>query len=572
MSVVTAVAALAAIGLLFAMDPGGAIAEIGFPDFRELDRRQMAFLGFGTIGVVAAQLVIIVLRLWPKYRPPQATEAHRSPWYSGTLQPDSMPAAAVSALGGHMIWNPTMLASIIEMCQRGTLRIEAIGTTLGFLYRLSWQAPVQYDWERTICESMPMRATTVDALHEAINKREDAIGDQIGDYLQHRGLFHDNPVRVRRENFGDAIGWGMLAGALMGVGSGLWAAVWLDQWWANALIGAFTGLVYLMMAPSIPTGMVPTTQRGAHEKSQWLGWQETMAGPAPPDARNQADSILPYAVALNVAQPWLNVSDSAPPWFGSGSASSLQGADLDAAYRGFMHAPEWWLTGRSGDAAKAAAGLGYEAELELLQLESPDTGKAVHRETADEIQDIAREPDSQRSSLEGAPSPPSGGYQQDRGETLIEEPKSGGCLRGCFIRVVSLLGIGALVLVVLFSLDVVSPRVKPCSLDSPRIPTPAQIAVAGDLFRDECVKVSGTVVFQDADELVVEMNRGEYVQRVNVHDPSEVLEAISPGRVATLAGRLKVEEDGTYAVHFVPDHGSDRGWWRNLRENLQGLF
>ena len=318
--------------------------------------------------------------------------------------------------------------------------------------------------------------------------------------------------------------------------------------------------------------MVPTTQRGAHEISQWLGWKETMAGPAPPNARNQADSILPYAVALNVAQPWLNVSDSAPPWFGSGSASSLQGADLDAAYHGFMHAPEWYLGGRSGDAAKAAAGLGYEVELELLQLESPDTGKAVHRETADEIQDLAREPDSQRSSLEGAPSPPSGGYQQDRGERLIEEPKSGGCLRGCFIRVVSLLGIGALVLVVLFSLDVVSPRVKPCSLDSPGIPTPAQIAVAGDLFRDECVKVSGTVVFQDADELVVEMNRGEYVQRVNVHDPSEVLEAISPGRVATLAGRLKVEEDGTYAVHFVPDHGSDRGWWRNLRENLQGLF
>ena len=569
---VTAVAALAAIGLLFAIDPGGAIAEIGFPDFRELDRRQLAFMGFGTIGVVAAQLVIIVLWLWPKYRPPQATEAHRSPWYLGTLQPDSMPAAAVSALGGHMIWSPTLLASIIEMCQRGTLRIEAIGTTIGFLYRLSWQAPVQYDWERTICESMPMRATTVDALHEAMMKREDAIGDQIGDYLQQRGLFHDNPVRVRRENYGDAIGWGMLAGALMGVGSGLWAAVWLDQWWANALIGAFTGLVYLMMAPSIPTGMVPTTQRGAHEKSQWLGWQETMAGPAPPGARDQSDPLLPYAVAFNVAQPWLDVAASAPTWFGSSGESSLRRADLDAAYRGFMHAPEWWLTGRSGDAAKAAAGLGYEAELELLQLESPDTGKAVHRETAAEIQDIAREPDSQRSSLEGAPSPPSGGYQQDRGARLIEEPKSGGRLRGCFIRMVSLLGIGALVLVVLFSLDVVSPRDKPCPLASPAIPTPAQIAVAGDLFRDECVKVSGTVVFQNADELVVEMKRGEYVQRVNVHDPSEVLEAIPLGRVVTLAGRLKVEEDGTYAVHFVPDHGSDRGWWRNLRENLQGLF
>ena len=564
---VTAVAALAAIGLLFAMDPGGAIAESDFPDFREMDWKQMAVWGFRTIGVVAAQLLIIVLWLWPKWRPPQA-----SPVYSGPPQPDSMPAAAVSVLEGHMIWSPTMLASIIEMCQRGTLRIEAVGTRVGFLYRLSRQAPVQYDWERTICESMPSRATTVDALHEAIKKREDAIGDQIGDYLHHRALFHDNPVRVRRENDDDAIGWGMLAGALMGVGSGLWAALWLDQWWANALIGAFTGLVYLLMAPSIPTGMLKPTQWGEHEISQWLGWKETMAGPAPPYAWNQADSMLPYAVALNVAQPWLNVSDSAPPWFGTGRESFLRDADLDAAYHAFMQAPEWYLSGRSDDAAKAAAGMGYELELELLEFESPDTETTAHRRTADEIQDIAREADSQRGSLEGAPAPPSGGYQQYRGERLIEEAKGGGRLRGCFIWVVSLVGIGALVLVVMFSLDVVSPRDKPCPLDSPAIPTPAQISVAGDLFRDECVRISGTVMFQDIDDLLVEMDRGEYVQRVSVRGPAEVFEAISPGVVVTLAGRLKVEEDGTYAVHFEPDLVSDRGWWRNLRDNLEGLF
>ena len=566
MSVVTAVAALAAIGLLFAMDPGGAIAESGFPDFREMDWKQLAVLGFRTIGVVAAQLLIIVLWLWPKYRPPQA-----SAWYSET-PPSSMPAAAVSALQGHTVWSPTMLASIIEMCQRGTLRIEAVGTKVGFLYRLSRQDPARYDWERTICNSLPSRATTVDALHEAIEKREDAIGDQIGDYLQHRGLFHDNPVRVRRENPYEWSDLGLLAGALMGVGSGLWAALWLDQWWANALIGAFTGLVYLLMATPIPTGMLKPTPSGALEIGQWLGFKEALAGRAPPYARNLADSMLPYAVALNVAQSWLNVSDSAPPWFGSGRESSLRGADLDAAYHAFIHAPEWYLRGRSDDAAKAAAGMGYEIELELLELESPEAETTARRRTAVEIQDIASELDSQRGSREGAPAPPSGEYQQYRGDRLIEEPKSGGCLRGCFIWVVSLLGIGVVVLVVLFSLDVVSPRDKPCPLDSPAIPTPAQIAVVGDLFRDECVRVRGTVVSQDAGNLVVEMNRGESVQQVNVRDPSEVLQGIPLGRVVTLAGRLKVEEDGTYAVHFVPDHGGDRGWWRSLRENLQALF
>ncbi len=567
MSVVTAVAVLAAIGLLFALDPGGAIAESGFPEFREMDWKQLAVWAFRTIGVVAAQLLIVVLWLWPKWRPPQA-----SPWYSGASQPGSMPAAAVSALEGHMIWSPTLLASIIEMCQRGTLRIEAVGTKVGFLYRLTRQGPTQYEWERTICSSLPSRPTTIDALDEAIDKHEDAIGDQIGDYLQQRGLFDDNPVRVRRENDDDAIGWGMLAGVLMGVGSGLWAALWLDHWWANALIGAFTGLVYGLMAPSIRTGMLKPTPAGALEISQWLGWKESLTGSAPTGTRDQSDPILAYAVALNAAQPWLDVAASAPPWFVSEGESSLRGADLDAAYHAFMHAPQWWLTGRSGDAAKAAAGMGYELELDRLELESPDAETTAHRRTEDETEEIARDLEAQDSPPAAPAGTLSTGYRTYRSEEAVEEAKGGGRLRGCFIWVLSLAVMGALVLVVLFSLDVVSPRDKPCPLDSPPIPTPAQIAVAGDLFRDGCVRIRGTVVFQDAGELVLEMERNEFVQRVSVRDPSDVLEAIPLGRVVTLAGRLKVEEDGTYAVHFIPDYASDRGWWRNLQENLEGLF
>ena len=573
MSLLTAIAVIVALGLLFALDPGGAIAESGFPEFREMDLVQLTAWGFRTIGVVVAQLLIFVLWLWPKWRPPQAI-----PWYSGTtLRRDSMPAAAVSALEGHMIWSPTKLASIIEMCQRGTLRIEPVGTRVGFLYRLTRQGPTQYEWERTICNSLPPGPTTVDALREAIDKHDDAIGDQIGDYLQQRGLFDDNPVPVRRENDDDGGMWTLLPLVLMGVGSGFWAALWLDQWWASALIGAFTCFAYTFplwtdVALQGRTGMLKPTPAGAHEIGQWLGLKEFLAGSAATGPRDQSDPMLPYAVAINVAQPWLDVAAPAPPWFGSGGESSLRDADLDVAYRGFIHAQEWWLTGRSDDAAKAAAQYGYELELEVLDLESPDSGKATDRGTADEIQEIEREPDSQHISLEAAPPSPSAGYQQYRGERLIEEEKGGGRLRGCLSWVISLLAIGALVLVVLFSLDVVSPRDKPCPLDSPPIPTPAQIATAGDLFRDGCVRVRGTAVFQDADELVVEMKRGEYVQRVSVRDPSEVLEAIPLGRVVTLAGRLKVEEDGTYAVHFIPDYVSDRGWWRNLQENLEGLF
>ncbi len=468
-----------------------------------------------------------------------------------------------------------MLASIIEMCQRGTLRIEAVGTRVGFLYRLSRQGPTQYDWERTICDSLPSRPTTVDALDEGIGKRKDAIGDQIGDYLQHRGLFHDNPVRVRRENSDDGGQWWMVACTLTGVGSGLWAALWLDQWWANALIGAFAGLAYSFVTEptsmGIRTGMLKPTQAGALEISQWLGWKASMAGSAPPGARSQSDPMLAYAVAFNVAQPWLDVAASAPPWFGSGSASSLQGADLDAAFHAFLHAPEWWLTGRSGDAAKAAAQHGYELELELLDLESPDTEMAAPRGTTDETEEIARELESQSGPPAATEGSPSAAYQTYTVESAVEKPKGGGCLRGCLIWMVSG-GIGALVLVVLFSLDVVSPRVKPCPLDSPGIPPPGPLSVAGDLYRDECVRVSGTLVHKDIDTLLLEIDRGEYVQQVSVRVPTGLFEGISLGDQVALGGRLKMGEDGTYEVHFVPDHGSDRGWWRNLRENLEGLF
>ena len=135
-SVLVGLAALATNGLLFAIDPGRAIAEIGFSNFQEMDLAQQVAWGFRTTGVVVAQLIIIVLWLRLRWRPPQA-----SPWYTGTSRPSSMPAAAVSALHGHMIWSPTLLAAIIEMCQRGALRIDAVGTRVGFLYRLSRQGP-----------------------------------------------------------------------------------------------------------------------------------------------------------------------------------------------------------------------------------------------------------------------------------------------------------------------------------------------------------------------------------------------------------------------------------------------
>ncbi len=568
-SVLVAIAALATVGILFALDPGGAIAESGFPDFREMDWTQLAFWGFRTIGVAVAQLIVIVLWLWPGYRPPAAGAS-----YLGTPRPDSMPAAAVSAMEGHMIWSPTILASIIEMAQRGTLRIEPVATRVGFLYRLSRQGLVEYDWERAISDSLPSRPTTIDALSEAIDEHKDAIGDRIGAYLQQRGLFDDNPVRVRRENSDDGSTWWMLASLLTGVGSGFWAALWLDRWWVNVLIGVFAGLVYSFFTiPSkIRTGMLKPTPAGAIEIGRWLAWKETVTATGSAISRDQSDPMLPHAVAFNTAQSWLNVLAPAPPWFGSAAASTMAPADLDAAYRAFIHAPEWYLTGRDDDAGKAAAQYGYELELEALGPLPLDFEEAAESGTQAEFENIAREMEPQDTPPAATLETPSTEYRVYSSEGAAEEKKRSGCLRGCLMWIMGLLILGVLALGVLFSLDVVSPREKPCPLDSPPILTPAQIVTLSDLVRDECVRVGGTIVLKGVGELVIEMDRGEFVQHVTVLDPSDDLVAIPQGRAITLAGWLRVEEDGTYVVHFVPDRGADREWWRNLRDNLEALF
>ena len=463
-SVLATLAALVVIGLLFALDPGGAIAESGFPDYREMDWTQLTAWGFRTIGVGVGLLLFVVLWLWPKYRPPQGTEAHWRSSYPATPQSGSLPAAAVSALEGHWMSSNTLLSSVIEMCQRGTLRLEGVRTGSGFLYRLSQQGPVVYDWERLICNNLPPGPTTVEALHDRLKKHEDAIGDKLGEFLQHQGLFDDNPVRVRRENSGNAVEWGMLAGALIGIGSGLWLALWLSQWWANALGGAFIGFMYMLFAPLVQTGMVPPTQRGAQVKGQWLGWKKSLAGSDSPSPRDQPDSMLAYAVALDVAQPWLDVSVSAPLWFGSGQASSLQGPDLDAAYHGFMHSVEWYLSGRSDKATDAASWLkeSEQIELGLWNTEQAEgtakseggVGTAYERPQTEGVTPEAQAREGRAADAPGSPLD----YRTYRPPGQVEEtPKGGRGWGGCFMWAVGLLGIGALVVAVLVGINLASP-------------------------------------------------------------------------------------------------------------------
>ena len=351
-SVLATLAALAVIGLLFVLDPGGAIDQSGFPDFRDMDWKQLMVWGFRLIGVGVALLLVLVL--WLMYRPWRRIKDPGS-LAPATMESGVLPAAAVSVLEDRVVSDRTLLASIVEMCQCGTLQFECVGTGSGYRYRLSQQGSPQFDWERLICDSLPSQPTTVQALRDGISEHKDAIGDQLGEYLEGRGLFHGNSMRVMREQFGDGAGWAALAGVLMGVGGGLWLALWLPQWWANSLVGAAIGFTYWMIATPMHTGILPPTQAGADEISQWHEMTKFLPESDSADDRDENDAMLAYAIALDVAKPWLDDAVPAPPWVGATEAAFRRYLDMDVAYHGFVSAPVWGLAGRSEGAAEAAA-------------------------------------------------------------------------------------------------------------------------------------------------------------------------------------------------------------------------
>ena len=562
-SVLATLAALAVIGLLFALDPGGAIADSGFPDYRGMDWKQLSAWGFRTIGVGIA--LLLVLWLWIRYRPRRGPRP-RAPVDFATGQRPGLPAAAASALEEREVSGRTMLAAIVEMCQRGTLGIECVGIGSGFLYRLSQQGPAQFDWERLMGTVLPPRPTTIQVLHDRLKGAENAIGDRLGEYLQHRGLFRDNPIHARREHFTDGVGRAILAGALMGIGGGLWLDLWLSQWWANSLAGAFIGFIYWLIASPADAGMLPPTEAGAFEISQLNGLKASLTGSDPAGDLDGDESMLAYAIALDAAQPWLDSLVPAPPWFGAGEAATLRASDLDVAFYDFMGSPAWGLTGRSDGAAQESEQFQsvpvYTGQDEGTAESGGGQGTAYGT-----LQTGAADPEPE-ADPRGAPLV----YQTYQPPEWHEEPTRGrGCL-GCSLWAARLLGLGAVVLAVVLAvvavLNLVSPAVEPCPADSPVILHHGPLLVVLDLLVDECVSVVGDVASRDADELVVEVDRGEYVQWVRVIGPAEVLEQVPVGGQVHVAGRIREHEDGGYMVHY----GVDRGWWGNLRENLPGDF
>ena len=155
-----------------------------------------------------------------------------------------------------------------------------------------------------------------------------------------------------------------LSTILMAVGFVAWAVVLGGAWWAKIPLIMVIGAVYWIACMIARTKVerlskAPPSDAGVDEIGRWMRLKQHLRSLTRTKDSDRTDRLLPYAVALNAAKPWLNDELDAPPWFGVTGVESV--GDLTRqrrkAYHGFMSADVWDVAGRSKRASGWAVSL-----------------------------------------------------------------------------------------------------------------------------------------------------------------------------------------------------------------------
>ena len=362
-----------------------------------------------SFAVLPAIYLKLKERSWPKIDYPTLNAPVTQP-------PSDLPAAAVSVLESRKVSHLTFLAALLEMCQKDVLQVVGIRVTPGrttegesllgnykhiyrgkYIYWIVSKGAPQFEWERIVLNSIPKQPMMIDDLigrlrFALVGPPGALIGRQLGEHLRYRGLFNDNPVQAMSD--ADRGSLARFLGAIsVCIGFGL-LSYWLLSswvswpWWANLASSVVGGIVlsviYAVVIEPSRIGHITPTRAGLQEISRWLALKESPPQFDTLSDADRSDSLLPYAIAFDEAERWLQDNNPAPFWFNSINLQeytlnqngqngddapaeprvpfALVRADYnlnlipdnDEAYHAFMSASGWVLLGRSSRAAEAA--------------------------------------------------------------------------------------------------------------------------------------------------------------------------------------------------------------------------
>ena len=331
-------------------------------------------VAFALLALPVAWLAVRILRYgYQKSKMPQKRP------------PTDLPAAAVSLLKEREVKSRTLLTIVLEMCQRGTLEVTGVReaphrSKFGsydyrgeYEYRTKILEEPLFSWERTVCDALPKVEVSVSSLASRLEEQKCDVYKQIDSYLRDRGLFHSHPMAkanpARRVRTLPRLG-----GLLLFTGLVMWLFFLEGPWVVKAVVGFmvsfFGGFPYFFGAVTVDQWIVDLSWsipngRGRDEIGRWKAFREHLKSVGSHSAdRWQSDELLPYAVALDCAEPWLLEQTDAPVWFQV--ASTRKARDLPRsrhrAYHGLMSSECWDLNGRSKRSAEWAMELFYSGD------------------------------------------------------------------------------------------------------------------------------------------------------------------------------------------------------------------
>ena len=272
--------------------------------------------------------------------------------------PDNLPAPLVSVLKSREVSDRTLLTIVLDMCSKGSLELH---TGLEGWYVLGQSGEPEHDWERLILDSIPKTRFKPNDLKNRLRRHKDDISNQIDDYLQRIGWFDGEPLGDK--NTGSSSGivetCFVFAAMLAGIGCGMWAD-WYWPVWASSLTGMACGVVYLctaFVAVSGASADLPPTELGQREISLWRQCEGSFPRIAAAANTQERDRLLPYAVALNAANPWF--SGQSPSWFSADGKQEGFGFRETALFGQFIMDDAWGLAGRPSKHGSTSRGGGF---------------------------------------------------------------------------------------------------------------------------------------------------------------------------------------------------------------------
>ena len=296
------------IGALLDAGPGG-IAVLSF----------WGVLAAVLIAVFLPKIVSVIVANDPDYRYRSHIARVNALGLTQDTPPSELPAAAVSVLRGREVTDRTLGAIVVEMCQKGILRVRPVAKTAGDSsshdFRLIVAGQPRYEWERDLCAAMRGREVTHEWVKETLSGRRSEIGKQLVWLLRQGGLFDRNPIRSIPWVYGlTATTVGLMAGALamsfvgmVAVGaSPLSAMMGLALTWG--VMGLFFAIILMGCIGKLKFANRPGPNRtGKDEIDRWLLFRTFMWRLDRP-TEEDADRPYPYphyAFALGVDKPWM---------------------------------------------------------------------------------------------------------------------------------------------------------------------------------------------------------------------------------------------------------------------------